>query len=85
LDDWENGVDALPFRLDIDGKTVQESNTSLMHFKPDDIIEYVSRYITLRMGDLIFTGTPSGIGNIAINNHLQGYLGERKLLDFYIR
>jgi 2-keto-4-pentenoate hydratase/2-oxohepta-3-ene-1,7-dioic acid hydratase in catechol pathway len=85
LDDLENGIDALPFRLDIDGKTVQESNTALMNFKTDEIIEYVSRFITLRMGDLIFTGTPCGIGNVEINNHLQGYIGEKKLLDFRIK
>jgi 2-keto-4-pentenoate hydratase/2-oxohepta-3-ene-1,7-dioic acid hydratase in catechol pathway len=85
LDSLAAGIDELPFRLDIDGKPVQESNTALMNFKTDEIIEYVSRFITLRMGDLIFTGTPCGVGNIAVNNHLQGYLGERKLLDFYIR
>jgi 2-keto-4-pentenoate hydratase/2-oxohepta-3-ene-1,7-dioic acid hydratase in catechol pathway len=85
LKDLGNGTDALPFRLDIDGKTVQESSTALMNFKTDEIIEYVSRFITLRMGDLIFTGTPSGIGNVEINNHLQGYIGDLKLLDFYVK
>jgi 2-keto-4-pentenoate hydratase/2-oxohepta-3-ene-1,7-dioic acid hydratase in catechol pathway len=85
LDDLENDIDALPFRLDIDGKTVQESNTALMNFKTNEIIEYVSRFISLRMGDLIFTGTPSGIGNVEIDNHLQGYIGEKKLLDFWIK
>jgi 2-keto-4-pentenoate hydratase/2-oxohepta-3-ene-1,7-dioic acid hydratase in catechol pathway len=85
LNDLENGIDSLSFRLDIDGKTVQESNTALMNFKTDEIIEYVSRFITLRMGDLIFTGTPSGTGSVEINNHLQGYIGEKKLLDFYVK
>ncbi|MDR2621146.1 MAG: fumarylacetoacetate hydrolase family protein [Dysgonamonadaceae bacterium] len=85
LEDLENDIDGLPFRLDIDGKTVQESNTALMNFKTDEIIEYASRFITLRMGDLIFTGTPNGIGNVEINNHLQGYIGEKKLLDFRIK
>ncbi|GHT62355.1 2-hydroxyhepta-2,4-diene-1,7-dioate isomerase [Bacteroidia bacterium] len=85
LDDLEAGIDALPFHLEIDGKTVQESNTAFMNFKTDEIIEYVSRFITLRMGDLIFTGTPSGIGNVKIDNHLQGYIGDRKLLDFWIK
>ena len=85
LDELGNNLDAISFRLDIDGKTVQEGNTSFMNFKTDEIIEYVSRFITLRTGDLIFTGTPSGVGNVKINNHLQGYIGERKLLDFWIK
>ena len=78
-------IDEIPFRLDIDGKTVQEGNTTDMIFKTNEIIEYVSRYITLRMGDLIFTGTPAGIGKVEINNHLQGYINDRKLLDFRIK
>ena len=85
LEELGNNLDALPFRLDIDGKTVQESNTTFMNFKTDEIIEYVSRFITLRTGDLIFTGTPDGVGNVKINNHLQGYIGEKKLLDFWIK
>jgi len=85
LDELETDLDTIPFRLEIDGKTVQESNTTYMNFKTDEIIEYVSRFITLRTGDLIFTGTPSGIGNVEINNHLQGYIGEKKLLDFWIK
>lgn len=85
LDELGNNPDALIFRLDIDGKTVQEGNTTFMIFKIDEIIEYVSRFITLRTGDLIFTGTPSGVGNVKINNHLQGYIGEKKLLDFWIK
>jgi 2-keto-4-pentenoate hydratase/2-oxohepta-3-ene-1,7-dioic acid hydratase in catechol pathway len=80
---WE--INSIPFRLDIDGKTVQEGNTTDMLFKTDEIIEYVSRYITLKMGDLIFTGTPCGIGNVKINNHLQAYAADIKLLDFYIK
>jgi 2-keto-4-pentenoate hydratase/2-oxohepta-3-ene-1,7-dioic acid hydratase in catechol pathway len=83
----ENGLDInqVPFHLDIDGKTVQAGNTADMIFKIDKIIEYVSRFITLKMGDLIFTGTPAGIGNIHIDNHLQGYIGDKKLLDFQIK
>ena len=72
-------VQNLNFRLDIDGQTVQQGCTADMLFRVDEIIAYVSRFITLKMGDLLFTGTPS------IGQHLQGYLGERKLLDFYVR
>ena len=56
-----------------------------MLFKIDDIIAYVSRFMTLKIGDLLFTGTPAGVGPVGIGQHLQGYLGEEKLLDFYIR
>jgi len=78
-------IDAIPFRLDIDGKTVQQGNTENMIFKTDEIIEYISRYITLKMGDLIFTGTPAGVGKVEIDNHLQGYINDEKLLDFQIK
>ena len=73
------------FHLDIDGETVQKGNTSDMIFSVDQIISYVSRFFTLKIGDLIYTGTPAGVGPVKIGNHLQGYLGNRKLLDFYIR
>lgn len=78
-------VSNLPFRLDIDGETVQSSNSNKMLFSIDEIINYVSKYCTLRTGDLIFTGTPAGVGAVAIDNHLQGYLQDKKVLDFYIR
>ena len=78
-------IDAIPFRLDIDGKTVQEGNTADMIFKTDEIIEYVSRFFTLKTGDLIFTGTPAGVGKVEIDNHLQGYVNDKKLLDFRIK
>ena len=78
-------MDAIPFRLDIDGKTVQQGNTANMIFKINEIIEYVSRFITLKMGDLIFTGTPAGVGKVEINNRLQGYINDDQLLDFQIK
>ena len=78
-------VQQLDFRLEIDGKEVQHGYTSDMLFKVDEIIAYVSRFMTLKIGDLIYTGTPVGVGPVAIGQHLQGYLGEEKLLDFYIR
>jgi 2-keto-4-pentenoate hydratase/2-oxohepta-3-ene-1,7-dioic acid hydratase in catechol pathway len=78
-------VNKIPFHLDINGTKVQQGNTSDMIFKIDEIIAYVSRFFTLKIGDLIYTGTPVGVGKVAINDHLQGYIGERKLLDFHIR
>ena len=78
-------VQDVRFRLDMDGKTVQTGHTADMLFSVDQIIAYVSRFNTLKMGDLIYTGTPAGVGRVEIGNHLQGYLGERKVLDFYVR
>ena len=78
-------VQQLDFRLDIDGQTVQHGSTADMLFRVDDIIAYVSRFMTLKMGDLLFTGTPAGVGPVSIGQHLQGYLGDEKLLDFHIR
>jgi len=78
-------IDSIPFHLEIDGKTVQKGNTADMIFKTNEIIEYISRFLTLKTGDLIFTGTPAGVGRVEINNRLQGYVNDRKLLDFWIK
>lgn len=78
-------VNQLPFHLDMNGKTVQQGNTADMLFSVDQIIAYVSRFFTLKIGDLIYTGTPVGVGPVSIGDHLEGYLGERKLLDFHVR
>lgn len=81
-----NDVQNLGFRLDIDGHTVQQGNTRDMLFDIDEIIAYVSRFMTLKIGDLIYTGTPVGVGPVEIGNHLEGYVGDQqKVLDFYIR
>lgn len=73
------------FKLDINGNTVQSGNTKDLLFSFERIIAFVSQYITLKKGDLIFTGTPQGVGKVNIGDHLAGYLEEDKLLDFYIR
>ena len=78
-------INQLSFHLDINGKTVQQGNTADMLFPVDKIIAYVSRFFTLKIGDLIYTGTPVGVGPVSIGDHLEGYLGERKLLDFHVR
>ncbi|MDR2683132.1 MAG: fumarylacetoacetate hydrolase family protein [Dysgonamonadaceae bacterium] len=85
LDGLPYDIDRLPFHLDINGQTVQDGNTAGMLFSTDALIEYVSRFVTLKTGDLIYTGTPAGVGQVHINDHLQGYIGETKVLDFYIR
>ena len=73
------------FRLDINGATVQRGNTRDMLFSIDQIIAYVSRFFTLKIGDLIFTGTPSGIGPVHINDRLEAYIEDKKLLDLKIK
>lgn len=78
-------IKKLNFHLDIDGKPVQSGNTADMLFSIDQIIAYISRFFTLKIGDLIFTGTPIGVGPVSVGQHLEGYLEQEKLLDFYIR
>lgn len=78
-------IDCIPFHLDINGQMVQAGNTSDMLFPVDRIVAYVSRFFTLKIGDLIYTGTPVGVGPVKIDDHLEGYIGRQKLLDFYVR
>jgi 2-keto-4-pentenoate hydratase/2-oxohepta-3-ene-1,7-dioic acid hydratase in catechol pathway len=75
----------LNIRLDLNGNTVQSGNTSDLLFSYEYIIAFVSQYITLKKGDLIFTGTPQGVGKVNVGDHLTGYLEDEKLLDFYVR
>ena len=74
-------VQALRFHLDINGQTVQEGCTADMVFGIDEIVAYISQYLTLKTGDVIFTGTPAGVGPVHIDDHLEGYVEERKVLE----
>jgi len=78
-------IQNLNFSLSINGKTVQSGCTSDMIFTVDKVIEYASRFFTLKTGDLIFTGTPSGIGGLNIDDHLEAFLENKKLLDLRIK
>ena len=73
------------FHLDINGKTVQTGFTGDMLYKVDELISYISRFFTLKTGDMLFTGTPVGVGPVHVNDHLEGYLEDKKLLDFWVR
>jgi len=75
----------LNFFLDKNNERVQHGNTSKLIFSFEKVISFVSQYITLRKGDLIFTGTPAGVGPVQVGDHLVGFLEERKLLDFRIK
>ncbi len=78
-------VQQLDFHLDIDGQTAQQGNTSNMIFSVNKLIAYISRFYTLKIGDILYTGTPFGVGPVQIGQHLEGYLKDTKLLDFYVR
>ncbi|MBC7126254.1 MAG: fumarylacetoacetate hydrolase family protein, partial [Bacteroidales bacterium] len=78
-------LNGLNFRLEVNGKVVQQGNTANMIFGYDELISYVSRFITFRTGDLLFTGTPSGVGPVNVGDRLQAYLNDRLMLDFFIK
>jgi len=80
-----NDLYQIDFKLDINGQTRQHGNTKDLLFSFERIIAFVSRYITLKKGDLIFTGTPEGVGKVAIGDHLEAYLEGDKMLDFYVK
>ncbi len=73
------------FHLDINGKTVQQGSNELMIFAFNKIIAYVSKFITLKKGDLIFTGTPKGVSQVHANDLLEGYLEGKKLLSVQVK
>ncbi len=78
-------LNQLEFRLLKNSKEVQRGKTKDMIFNFEKIIAYISQYITLKTGDLIFTGTPAGVGPVAIGDHLEGFIGEEKILDLKIK
>jgi acylpyruvate hydrolase len=73
------------FKLEVNGETRQQGNSQMMLNTFDDIIAYISRFITLKKGDIIFTGTPEGVGPVQIGDRLEGYIEDKKLLDFEIK
>jgi 2-keto-4-pentenoate hydratase/2-oxohepta-3-ene-1,7-dioic acid hydratase in catechol pathway len=78
-------MEELHFRLDKNGETVQRGNSRDMIFSIDAIIAYVSQFMTLKIGDLIFTGTPAGVGPVQIGDVLKGYLGEQEMFQVKIK
>ena len=78
-------VTAISFHLDIAGKTVQKGNTRDLLFSFDSVISYVSKFITLKIGDLIYTGTPEGVGPVKIGDVLSGYLEHEKMFEFAVK
>jgi len=78
-------LNSLDFFLKKNGEVVQHGNTADMIFGYDELIEHVSKFVTFRTGDLLFTGTPSGVGPVKVGDRLQAYLGERLILDFFVK
>jgi len=78
-------VQNIDFHLDINGTTVQHGNTNQMIFPVDVLIAHISKYFTLKIGDIIFTGTPAGVGKVSVGDRLEGYLFDQKLFDFKIK
>lgn len=78
-------IQDLHFRLDINGETAQRGHTANMLHKVDDIVSYCSRFFTLKTGDLIFTGTPTGTAPVTEGQYLEGYLEERRVLSCRVK
>lgn len=78
-------VDNIPFTLEKNGEIVQDGNTAQMLWKIDELISYVSQYFTLKIGDVIFTGTPAGVGPVAVNDKLKGYIQDKELFSINIK
>jgi 2-keto-4-pentenoate hydratase/2-oxohepta-3-ene-1,7-dioic acid hydratase in catechol pathway len=78
-------IDSIHFSLDLNGTTVQQGDTRDMIFSFDELISYVSEFITLKTGDLIFTGTPAGVGPVKIGDRLTASVEGNVLLDFMIK
>ncbi len=78
-------LENLEFRLEKNDGIIQTGNTSLMIYNIDEIISFVSSYITLKTGDIIFTGTPKGVGEVKIGDRLKGFIQDEKVLDFEIK
>ena len=90
IGDWKNkkdfnNIDDINFKLIKNYEIVQNSNTSLMLWKIDELIEYISKFFTLKIGDVIFTGTPSGVGKVQLNDKLKGYMNDDELLSINIK
>ena len=84
LKELSKPINNLSFSLQINGKTVQQGNSQDMLFPPDQLISHLSQYVTLNVGDLIYTGTPAGVGPLHTGDHLLGTLEDHSLLSIEI-
>lgn len=82
--DFED-IENLNFSLKVNEKEVQKGNTSLMIYSFEYMLAYVSQFMTLKKGDIIFTGTPAGVGPIKIGDRLEAFIEHKKMLDFEVK
>ena len=89
IGDWKSiktyDLDNINFRLEKNGKIVQQSNSKNMIWKIDELIAYASKYFTIKIGDIMFTGTPEGVGVVSEDDLLEGYLGNEKVFSVKIK
>lgn len=78
-------ADNIEFSMRLNGTPVQQGNSRDMIFSIDRIIAYVSQFYTLKIGDIIFTGTPAGVGPVKIGDHIEGFIGDTRVLDFFVK
>jgi 2-keto-4-pentenoate hydratase/2-oxohepta-3-ene-1,7-dioic acid hydratase in catechol pathway len=78
-------ISDLSFSMNLNGQKVQSANTSEMVFSVDKVIAFVSRFITLKTGDLIYTGTPQGVGKVNVGDNLVGFLGDKEMFNFKVK
>lgn len=80
-----NDINNINFSLVKNEEVVQNGNTKLMLWKVDELIEYVSKYFTLKIGDIIFTGTPAGVGKVFANDRLQGFIENEEVFSIKVK
>ena len=89
IGDWKSiktyDLDNLNFRLEKNGKIVQQSNSKNMIWKIDELIAYASKYFTIKIGDIMFTGTPEGVGVVSEDDILEGFIDNEKVLSVKIK
>lgn len=78
-------LNSIKFQLLKNGDIVQDGDSANMIFKIDDLISYISKFYTLKIGDLLYTGTPVGVGPVTIGDRLEGFLESRKMFDFEVK
>ena len=81
----ELNIESINFKLNINGELRQSGNSNLMIFPFNELIAHVSKYFTLKTGDLIYTGTPAGVSPVKVNDRLQGYIGDKLMFDFLVK
>ena len=85
LPEMPSKADNIEFSMRLNGVPVQQGNSRDMIFSIDRIIAYVSQFYTLKIGDIIFTGTPAGVGPVKIGDHIEGFIGDTRVLDFFVK